>query len=155
MCDDPSNKLSTAEKLDLLITHATAWQNLDSARPDKVDILVGCNVPLAVSCNIIVFSKDIIQGVSGWDDAPIGDPEPLLGLLVLRVPSPLRGIDAAHWMLTLPPDVSSGCIRVDASQDLLIYPSYVLFLISPISSSEKVTKFIRIHVGHFFFFWCD
>ncbi|KAH9970663.1 hypothetical protein BJV74DRAFT_256779 [Russula compacta] len=119
MCDDPSNKLSTAEKLDLLTAHATAWQNLDSARPEKVDILVGWSVPMAVSRNIIVFSKDIRRGVPGGDDAVIRNPKPCLGLLVLRVPSALRRIDAAHWMLTLPSDVNRVCI--DASQDLLIY----------------------------------
>ena len=153
MCDDPSNKLSTAEKLDLLIAHATAWKNLDSVRPDKVDILVGWNVPLAVSNNIIVLAKDIMQGMSDGGDAAIGRPEPPC-LLVLRVPSALRRIDAAYWMLTLPPGVSSGCIRVDASQDLLLYPSYVIFLIFPFSSSEKVIKFICICVGYFFFFRC-
>ncbi|KAH9979192.1 hypothetical protein BJV74DRAFT_888115 [Russula compacta] len=120
MCDDPSNKLSTAEKLDLLTAHATAWQNLDSACPEKVDILVGWSVPMAVSHNIIVFSKEIWQGVPDEDDAAIGSPEHRLGLLVLRVPSALRRIDAAHWMLNLPSDVVSR-LCIDASQDLLIY----------------------------------
>ena len=155
MCDDPLNKLSTAEKLELFIAHATAWKNLDSARPEKVELPMGWSIPIIVSCNIIIFSKDIVQGVSDGDNAAIGNGEPRLGLLILRVPSALRKIDAAHWMLTLPPGVSSGCIRVDASQDLLIYPLYVIFLIIPISSSEKVTKFICIRVGYFLFFWCD
>lgn len=70
-------------------------KNLDSPSLEKVDILVGWSVPIAVSRNTIVFSKDIRQGV------PHGDPtiwnrEPYWGLLVLRVPSALRRIDAAH-----------------------------------------------------------
>ena len=128
MCDDPSNKLSTAEKLESLTAHATAWQNLDSASPEKVDILVGWSLPMAASCNIIVFSKNIRPGVPDGDELAIGNPEPRLGLLVLRVPSALRKIDAAHWILTLPSDVDRVCI--DASQDLLIYLSYVICLIS-------------------------
>ena len=135
MCDDPSNKLSTAEKLELLIAHATAWNNLDSPRLEKMEIPVGWSKPIAVSCNIIVFCKDIYPSFPA-----IGNSAPRLVLLVLRVPSALRRIDAAYWMLTLPPDVGSRFIQTDASQDLLIYPSYVIFLIPLVSSSKKSHK---------------
>jgi hypothetical protein len=51
-------------------------------------------------------------------------PDPPLDLLVVRVPSALRHVEAAHWVLALPVDAGEVCI--DASQDLLIYLLYVI-----------------------------
>ena len=131
MCDGTSSDLSTAEKLELLTAHADAWQSLDTACPEKADILVGWGAPIAVSCNVMVFSRRSRQPENHrdkWDD---GDAEvmalmgPRLNLLVLRVPSALRRVEAAHWVLDLPGNVSEVCI--DASQDLLIcLSSYVI-----------------------------
>lgn len=47
-----------------------------------------------------------------------------LELLSFRVPSALRRVEAAHWVLSLPAGVGDLCI--DASQDLLIYVLYVI-----------------------------
>ena len=131
MCDGTSSELSTAEKLELLTAHADAWQSLDTACPEKADILIGWGAPIAVSCNVMVFSRRSRQPENHrdkWDD---GDAEvmalmgPRLNLLVLRVPSALRRVEAAHWVLDLPGNVSEVCI--DASQDLLIcLSSYVI-----------------------------
>lgn len=132
MCDGTSSDLSTAEKLELLTAHADAWQGLDTARPEKADILIGWGAPISVSYNVIVFARRgrLPENHGGkWDDedaeimAPMG---PRLNLLVLRVPSALRRIEAAHWVLDLPGNIVEMCI--DASQDLLIYlTSYVIF----------------------------
>jgi len=146
MCDGPSSAQSTAEKFDLLTAHAAAWQNLDSARPEKADLLVGWSAPRAVSGNIIIFSKDVprqaqarLHGHERERERAHGDNaeqvgtwrpmEPSLDLLVLRVPSALRRIEAAHWVLPLPANTSGVCI--DASQDLLIHLSYVISLPPP------------------------
>lgn len=126
MCDGSSNNLSAAEKLELLTAHADAWRSLESACPKTVDILVGWSAPIAVSCNVMVFSRDSRQSENNSrrrdDDAEVA-PDPHLDLLVLRVPSALRRVKAAHWMLALPVDVCEVCI--DASRDLLIYLLYV------------------------------
>lgn len=130
MCDGTWSDLSTAEKLELLTAHADAWQSLDAARPEKADILVGWSTPMAVSCNVMVFSRRSRQPENHrgrWKDE---DAEamalmgPRLNLLVVRVPSALRRVEAAHWVLDLPGNVREVCI--DASQDLLIYLSYVV-----------------------------
>src|SRR6266849_3884463 len=130
MCDGTSSDLSSAEKLELLTAHADAWQSLDTACPEKADILVGWSAPIAVSYNVMVFSRRSRQPENHrgkWKDvdaevmALVG---PRLNLLVLRVPSALRRVKAAHWVLDLPGSVGEVCI--DASQDLLIYLSYVI-----------------------------
>ncbi|KAI0270920.1 hypothetical protein BGY98DRAFT_1008884 [Russula aff. rugulosa BPL654] len=114
-----------SEKLELLTAHADAWQSLDTACPEKADILVGWGPPIAVSCNVMVFSRRSRQpenhrGKLTDEDAQImAMMGPRLNLLVLRVPSALRRVEAAHWVLDLPGYVSEVCI--DASQDLLIY----------------------------------
>ncbi len=126
-----SSDLSTAEKLDLLTAHADAWQNLDMTSPKKADILVGCSPPIAISCNVLVFFKNSERPghhphkMNDDGAEVIAPPQPGVGLLVLRVPSALRRVEAAHWVLPLPADVGQVCI--DASQDLLIYLSYVVF----------------------------
>jgi hypothetical protein len=141
MCDGSSNTLNKAEKLASLTAHATAWRNLDSARPEGAGMLVGWSAPMAVSGNLIVFSKEVSRPVRARarahgheDDAEeeVGLRLPStmqrsLDLLVLRVPSALRRVEAAHWVLSLPANVSEVCI--DASQDLLIYVLYVIYLL--------------------------
>ena len=131
MCDGTSSDLNTAEKLELLTAHAHAWQSLDTACPEKADILVGWSPPIAVSCNVMVFSRRSRQPENHrgkWDDleaAVMALMSSRLNLLVLRVPSALRRVKAAHWVLDLPGNVGELCI--DASQDLLIYHlSYVI-----------------------------
>ncbi|KAI0294189.1 hypothetical protein BC826DRAFT_353329 [Russula brevipes] len=109
MCDGPSSELCTAEKLDLLNAHATALQSLDSALPEKAESLLGWGPPMATSGNIVVFFKKIEEA----------GRQPRLDLLVLRVPSALRRVEAAQWTLALPAGVEYVCI--DATQDLLIY----------------------------------
>ncbi len=129
MCDGTLNDLSTAEKLELLTAHADAWRNLDTASPENADMLMGWSAPIAVSCNVMVFSSGIKwprnhrrrRNDNGAE--VITQSEPRLDLLVLRVPSALRRIEAAHWVLPLPVDAREVCI--DASQDLLIYHRYV------------------------------
>ena len=127
MCDGSSNNLSASEKLELLTAHADAWRSLESASPEKADILVGWSAPIAVSCNVMVFSRDSRQSENYShrrdDDAEVA-PDPHLDLLVLRIPSALRHVEAAHWVLALPVDV--GEVSIDASQDLLIYLLYVI-----------------------------
>lgn len=128
MCDGTSS-LSTAEKLKLLTAHTDAWRSLESACPEKADIMVGWSAPIAISCNVMVFSRDSRQSgnYSGRRDGYAEVvPDPHLDLLVLRVPSALRCVKAAHWMLALPVDVCEVC--VDASQDLLIYLLYVIIM---------------------------
>jgi len=136
MCDGSSNTLSKAEKLALLTAHAAAWRSLDSARPEEAGLLVGWSAPTAVSGNVIVFSKEVSRSARARthgheDDAeeevglrPLSTMERSLELLSLRVPSALRRVEAAHWVLSLPAGVSDLCI--DASQDLLIYVLYVI-----------------------------
>jgi hypothetical protein len=124
MCDGTSNDLNTAEKLELLTAHADAWRSLDSACLEKADMLVGWNAPIAVSCNFMVFSGGQPGDHPRKRDEVEVAPGPRLDLLVLRVPSALRRVDAAHWVLSLPADVDEVCI--DASQDLLIYLLYVI-----------------------------
>jgi hypothetical protein len=135
MCDGPSNALSKAEKLELLTAHATAWRNLDSALPETADLVVGWSAPVAVSGNLMVFSKEVSRPTQ-QDDARgrergngLRPPmERHTALLVLCVPSALRRVEAAHWTLSLPVDAREVCI--DASQDLLIYVLYVMSLCS-------------------------
>ena len=136
MCDGSSNALSKAEKLTLLTAHAAAWRSLDSARPEEAGLLVGWSAPTAISGNVIVFSKEVSRPVRARahgheDDAeeeiglrPLSTMKRSLDLLFLRVPSALRRVEAAHWVLSLHADVSEVCI--DASQDLLIYVLYVI-----------------------------
>jgi hypothetical protein len=138
MCDGSANALSKAEKLALLTAHAAAWRSLDAARPEEAGLLVGWSAPTAVSGNVIVFSKEVsrpprarARAHGHEDDAeevglrPLSTTKRSLDLLSLRVPSALRRVEAAHWVLSLPADVSEVCI--DASQDLLIYVLYVIF----------------------------
>ncbi|KAI0253742.1 hypothetical protein BJV78DRAFT_1280787 [Lactifluus subvellereus] len=125
MCDVTSRVLSTAEKLEMLTAHVAAWQNLHSSQPEKVGLLVGWSAPRAVSGSILVFSKDVHATSDGHIRSRHGEhrlevrPKPRLDLLVFRVPSALRRVEAAHWVLDLPADAGGVCI--DASQDLLIY----------------------------------
>ena len=135
MCDGLSNTLSKAEKLELLTAHAAAWRNLDSALPETADLVVGWSAPMAVSGNVMVFSKKVSRPAQDHrhDERERGDEAEQVGLrppmgrhmvlLVLRVPSALRRVEVAHWMLSLPANAREVCI--DASQDLLIYVSYV------------------------------
>jgi hypothetical protein len=156
MCDGTSSGLSTAEKLELLTAHADAWQRLDTACPEKADILVGWGAPIAVSYNIMVFSRRSRQPESHegkWNDE---DPEvmalmgPRLNLLVVRVPSALRRVEAAHWVLDLPGNVDEVCI--DASQDLLIYlTSYVIFFDFASFFVENETDHVRVGFGALLF----
>jgi hypothetical protein len=123
MCDGTLNDLSTAEKFELLTAHANAWGNLETASRDKADILMGWGEPIAVSCNVMVFSRDgRWPGSPRREDGVLLPLEPCLDLLVLRIPSALRRVEAAHWVLPLPADTREVCI--DASQDLLIYLRY-------------------------------
>ncbi|KAI0298773.1 hypothetical protein B0F90DRAFT_1730927 [Multifurca ochricompacta] len=105
--------ISTAEKMELLSAYASAWQNLSSAQPVKASMLIGWSAPVAVSANVVVFSKRHNNNDNG------GTGEPTLDLLVYRVPSALRQIECAHWTLSLPANVNELCI--DVAQDLLIY----------------------------------
>jgi hypothetical protein len=140
MCDGLSNPLSKAEKLELLTTHAAAWRDLDSAVPGTADLAVGWSAPMAVSGNVIVFSKEVSRPALEYgrdherrsEAMQVGLRPPMerhVELLVLRVPSALRRVEAAHWVLTLPADANEVCI--DASQDLLIYVLYVMSHCSP------------------------
>lgn len=135
MCDGLSNPLSKAKKLELLTAHAAAWRNLDSARPQTADLVVGWSAPMAVSGNVIVFAKEVSSPVQdqrrererGDDAEQVGLRPPTerhMALLVLRVPSALRRVEGAHWELSLPAITSEVCI--DSSQDLLIYVLYVM-----------------------------
>ena len=143
MCDGLSNPLSKAEKLELLIAHAAAWRSLDSARPETADLVVGWSAPMAVSGNVLVFAKEVSgpaqdhrrERERGDEAEQVGLRPPTerhMALLVLRVPSALRRVEAAHWVLSLPAVASEMCI--DASQDLLIYVLYVM----PHCSLEEV-----------------
>jgi hypothetical protein len=131
MCDGTSSILGTADKLNLLAAHVAAWRNLHSAKPEKLALLEGWSAPRAVSGNILVFSKDSNHPDSSAHPPSQGPrhdhtfPKPGLDLLVLRLPSTPRQVDAAQWVLGLPEDAGELCI--DASQDLLIYVLYVIF----------------------------
>lgn len=131
MCDGTTSDLNIAEKLELLTAHADAWQSLDSAFPEKADLLMGWSPPIAVSCNVMVFSRNGKQPENqsrNWDNDTEAALEPRSDLLVLRVPSTLRRVGAAHWVLNLPAEVNEVCI--DVSQDLLIYIWYVIFFLA-------------------------
>ncbi len=134
------SNLNTVEKLDLLTAHADAWRNLDVASPEKVDILVGWSAPIAVLCNVMAFSKDSRQPghrprrMNDDGAEVITPPESRLDL-VLRVPSALRRIEAAYWVLPLPEDPmpeDAGQVCIGASQDLLIYLRYAIFRLGAI-----------------------
>jgi hypothetical protein len=151
MRDGSSSNLSTAEKLELLTAHADAWQSLNTAYPERADILVGWGAPIAVSYNIMVFSRRSRKPENHrdkWNDENAGTMammKPRLNLLVVRVPSVLRRVEAAHWVLDLPGNVNEVCI--DASQDLLIYvTSYV---IASFFSVENETYHMGAGVYHF------
>lgn len=130
MCDGTSSVLGTADKLKLLAAHVTAWRNLHSAESQKLELLEGWSAPRAVSGNILVFSRDSDHPDSGAHRPPSRyehtSPKPGLDLLVLRLPSTPRQVEAAQWVLGLPKDAGELCI--DASQDLLIYVLYVIFV---------------------------
>jgi hypothetical protein len=151
MCDGTSSNLNTAEKLELLTAHADAWQSLDTACPEKADILVGWSAPLAVSCNVMVFSRRIKQpenhrGKWNNEDAEVmALMGPRLNILVVRVPSALRRVEAARWVLDLPGNVSEVCI--DASQDLLIFLSS--YVTSHQFFAENETDHVRVGVYPF------
>ena len=133
MCDEPRSRIPVAEKLELLTAHAAAWRRLHvvTVQPEWVASLVGWKPPVAVSGNILVFTRAACKGVKGEHEAfahhtttapPAGAH---IDLLVVRVPSPLRRIEGAQWMLWLPERVIRLC--VDAAQDLLIYEVCVVF----------------------------
>ena len=134
MCDEPRSRMAVAEKLELLTAHAAAWRRLHAVtvQPEWVASLVGWKSPVAVSGNIIVFTRECKSARSEHRDeadarhtptAP--PPEAHIDLLVVRVPSPLRRIEGARWMVRLPEGVYNLCI--DAAQDLLIYELFVVF----------------------------
>ena len=114
MCDGPQSGLSKAEKLGLLSAYVTAWEKIDSAVPEEVELFAGLGYPLDVSGNTLVFYKPVCQSKV---------PGPHRELLVCRAPSAIRQIELAHWVLTVPFGITDICI--DASQDLLIYCLYV------------------------------
>lgn len=122
MCDEPRSRMTVAEKLELLAAHATAWRLLHAVHHEWVESLVGWSVPLAVSGNLLVFSKRC-NGVRSehQPDVSATPAEVYLNvrLLVVRVPSPLRLIKGDQWVLWLPEGVGNLCI--DAAQDLLLY----------------------------------
>jgi hypothetical protein len=122
MCDGTLNSLTAAEKLGLLTAHATRWRSLDSIQPEKASMLVGWSAPIAVSGNVMVFSKDNSQAALAYGGEV--RPEPRLNIFVLGIPSALRRVEATHWVLDLPAGASELC--VDVSQDLLIYVLYVI-----------------------------
>ncbi|KAI9508980.1 hypothetical protein F5148DRAFT_1367474 [Russula earlei] len=139
MCDGTFSELSAAHKLVLLTAHIAAWQSLESIPPERASMLLGWSAPMAVSGNVIVFSKRVRP------DGPIEAEEPALVLLVLRVPSALRRIEAAHWSLALPANVSALCI--DSSQDLLIYVFDCKFYVCTLSTAA-VHSLVE-HAGSF------
>jgi hypothetical protein len=136
MCDGTSSFLGTADKLNLLAAHVTAWRNLPLAKPQKLGLLEGWSAPRAVSGNILIFSRDgnhldssahpPSQSLRYEHTQEHTSPKPGLDLLVLRLPSTPRQVEASQWVLGLPEDAGELCI--DASQDLLIYVLYVIFV---------------------------
>ena len=129
MCDEPCSRIPVAEKLEWLAAHSTAWRSLHTVtvQPKWVASLVGWNPPVAVSGNIMVFTRAECKGVKGEHDAyphhtPTAPPAGAhVDLLVVRVPSQLRRIEGAQWMLWLPKSVGLFKLCIDAAQDLLIY----------------------------------
>jgi hypothetical protein len=87
---------------------------IDSAKPEEVELFAGLGYPLDVSGNTLVFYKPMGQNKV---------PGPHRELMVCRAPSAIRRIELAHWVLTVPFGITDICI--DASQDLLIYFLYV------------------------------
>ena len=132
MCDEPRSRVPVAEKLELLTTHAAAWRRLHTVKVQSewVASLVGWTPPVAVSGNIIVFTRVACKGVKGEHEADARHAPPAgphVDLLVVRVPSPLRRIEGAQWMLWLPEGVDEDRLCIDAAQDLLIYELCVVF----------------------------
>lgn len=125
MCDDPRNGLSKAEKLGLLTTYVSVWGEIDSAKPEEVELFAGLGYPLDVSGNILVFYKPMAQNKV---------PGPHRELVVCRAPSAIRRIELAHWVLTVPFGITDICI--DASQDLFIYFLSSRFHICSLSSGK-------------------
>ncbi|KAN0138294.1 hypothetical protein V8E53_003757 [Lactarius tabidus] len=125
MCDGPQNGLSKAEKLGLLTAYVSAWGEIDSAKPEEVELFAGLGYPLDVSGNTLVFYKPMGQNKV---------PGPHRELMVCRAPSAIRRIELAHWVLTVPFGITDICI--DASQDLLIYFLSSRFHICSLSSGK-------------------
>ena len=113
MCDGPRNGLSKAEKLGLLTAYVSAWGEIDSAKPEEVELFAGLGYPLDVSGNTMVFYKPVGQNKV---------PGPHRELIVCRAPSAIKRIELAHWVVTVPFGMTDICI--DASQDLLIFFLY-------------------------------
>jgi len=139
MCDEPRSHMTAAEKLELLTAHAAAWRRLHAVQPEWATSLVGWSAPLAVSGNLLVFSRTC-NGAEGEHGADAAAPvEVHLDLLVVRVLSPLRQIEGTQWMLWLP--ASAGELSIDAAQDLLIYVLSVVLSRLPVGN---------LHCGLFF-----
>lgn len=130
MCDGPRNGLNKAEKLGLLTAYVSAWGDINSAKPEEVQLFTGLGYPLVVSGNTLVFYKPMSQNKF---------PGPHRELIICRAPSAIRRIEQAHWVLTVPFGITDICI--DASQDLFIYFLYVSSRFSLCLPS--------------FTFWCD
>ncbi len=113
MCDGPRNGLSKAEKLGLLNAYVNARREINSAVPEEVESFEGLGYPLGISGNILVFYKPMSQNKV---------PGPHRELLICRVPSAIRRVELAQWLLTVPFGITDICI--DASQNLLIYSLY-------------------------------
>jgi hypothetical protein len=81
--------------------------------------------------NTYPLSRDLADR-GALDDSDNKDTEvrPItqLDLLVFRIPSALRRIGAAHWVLSLPGYAGEVC--ADASQNLLIYVLYDISLVT-------------------------
>ena len=133
MYDEPRSRIPVAEKLELLAAHTAAWRDLHTVtvQPEWVASLAEWSSPVAVSGNIIVFTRAACKGVNGEHEAyahhtPTAPPTGAhIDLLVVRVPSQLCLIDGAQWMIWLPESVYKLCI--DAAQDLLIYELCVIW----------------------------
>ena len=129
MCDEPRSRMPVAEKLELLTAHAAACRRLHTVtvQPEWVASLVGWNLPVTVSGNIFVSTKycDVSRSEHEVDGPTAPPAEAHIDLLVVRVPSTLRQIEGAQWMLWLPELVGKLCI--DAAQDLLIYELCVIW----------------------------
>jgi len=96
----------------------------------------------------MIFFKDKSQAaLSAYEGGEV-QPEPRQNLLVLRVPSALRRVEAAHWVLDLPASASELC--VDESQDLLIYVLDCKFYVRVLSTGA-VHPLVE-HAG-FFSLW--
>ena len=129
MCDEPRSRIPVAEKLELLAAHAAAWCRLHTVtvQPEWVASLVEWSSPVAVSGNIIVFTRAACKGVKGEHEAyahhtPTAPPTGAhIDLLVVYVPSPLRRIEGAQWTIWLPESVDKDKLCIDSAQDLIIY----------------------------------